>query len=474
MEAATEARDEIVIGHDTDTGAPVSYPARELTEMNLLFVGQSRAGKTSLFLIGLTLQLLRRFSFGEFNLVLIDGAGSQEWHWVTVAAATAAGRKTSRTNTDNEFESAYFDPFQLAEPEAIDALKLANLLMEGAALAKARVYGQQYFWLASIVRAITVIARMIRDGVPLTLACVTEYLGRNKERDGEQILLAIGVLLQYRMLDFSEPRPPEECVSWERMEREREVVYAFHPTTLTPTASYVSTLMLASLLLDRMMRVHRGEEIRHTVVIADEWQAMASLQFGEMLAQLLKFKVSFVLANQTLHQLTHVDKALVEVATTNCHLQVFLTPFADEEKEYLQQYSELVPVEYRGRTVTSGGLGVNEPTRIVMEPKLSHNQILRAAKAFGQSILIDRTQGEFREPIKLHTELALSRELMAELKTRPLRRREKVAAPAIAARGSGWRYAPRDDAFESRGGVIRTLYAELARLARGEGTGEGT
>jgi hypothetical protein len=346
--------------------------------------------------------------------------------------------------------------------------------MEGAALAKARVYGQQYFWLASIVRAITVIGRMIRDGVPLTLACVTEYLGRNKERDSEQILLAIGVLLQYRMLDFSEPRPPEECVSWERMEREREVVYAFHPTTLTPTASYVSTLMLASLLLDRMMRVHRGEEIRHTVVIADEWQAMASLQFGEMLAQLLKFKVSFVLANQTLHQLTHVDKALVEVATTNCHLQVFLTPFADEEKEYLQQYSELVPVEYCGRNVTSGGVGVGFPYRVVMEPKLSHNEILRTAKAFGHSILIDRSQGEFREPVKLRTELMLSHELMAELKTRPLPRREKPAAPATLPRARGWRDAPRDEGFEARGRAMSELYAELSRAARGEGRAEGT
>jgi hypothetical protein len=458
--------DDIVLGEDLDTGRDVRERRAAMKKAHAILLGFTRTGKTSLTIGPVVGQLMQPNSTGQHDdIVVIDNGGDSALFWWIKAQAESHGREFQPIFVHPDLDGYNFDPFQSSTESIGGVLDRAGLLMESSAISKARAYGVQWFWLNNMVSAILAVKRAMRDGVPLTLTCIRDYLRRHigDFSDAQQILLAIELLLAYPQLSSTDGESGK-FVRWGDVEAKNAVVYVYAPTLNQPAAPYLATLVAHSLVAHKLEQTLLGTNRRHVFIVWDEWQCAASEQFGELLSQSAKHKITFILANQSIKQLDAVNESLADIVLTNTAIQMFYSPYFEEEKLYLQQHSELIPTILGGKTVNRGGAGVTE--REVLDHKLSHNQILRVASTFGAAILLRRNQSGFEEPVKIWNDHAVTPDVYEELSNRPLPLRPKPKPAPIPLRAPGWAGAVRDDAHRAREEAFRALYeSKLAWLA---------
>lgn len=467
--------DAIDYGIDLCTGCPVQIPREVERVSHSIVFGKSRSKKTSLFLTHKALQLITPAGSSTYDNVFVgDPGGDLVLAHRLAAKCKATGRRLAVVSSNDCDQSLYFDFFTTEHPGSIDTNKRANALLEGLSISKLRVYGQQYYWTNQIVMALDAIRETLETGRVLTLATVAETMQRrrNDYRDADQILLTVKLLLSFRVLNFDEPRAPEECVSFTRMDQ-GEVLLAHCPTLANPSAGYLLGLLLYSLVADRMERVYRGENPPHTHVILDEVGTLASQAWSDLLCQCAKYRITLHMAAQSWQALALVEKSLPEILLTNTGVQIFLTPDNEPELLYIQHHARDASQWLRSRTwhtyAPPGGTvpNIDHGERESLVPSLSKNMIVHEiAKRAGCAIMIVRDKTTPREPILLFQDHDIPRSLAERLSNTPLARRLDPAP--IVSPGVGWRFAVRDEAFRERERLLAALYAKkLAGVWRG-------
>jgi hypothetical protein len=201
-----------------------------------------------------------------------------------------------------------------------------------------------------------------------------------------------------------------------------------------------------------------------TVIVIDEYQEIVSQALAKTLAGDRKHRISYILANQDLAQLSAVDPYLAATILNQIKIQLFFTPDTEDEQKYVRQFSKLVRTTSKSVTKSPTGIIVTE--REIEDRKLQVNQLIEVAQAPSLAVLVNRAIEGYREPAIVHLEYLMGEDVYHHLKSlffpaRPVPAPAPVAPPTLPKPAPGWRNAPKDETYREREALLGSMATRI-------------
>lgn len=370
--------DHLFLGVEPFMNFPILLDRSILSE-HAYIVGESGAGKTSMGLMPLLLQLLRshRLEDGSDSppppLVLIDLKGDPAlFH--TVREEVLARRWTEKATDGSTIERAgeflfftlekgfasdRFNPFSSLDPERRTMTQLCQIILSSLDLNHGAGYGRSYYTARSRQALQLALKHVVETrGQAVTFKNLEEALSSSTaikdphaRREAFQLLATVQALMEYPQLHTTaeiERNHPEHVIHMPRVLERRQVVYFWLPTIQESiSVREVGQLALYALLSAAIDRQRVGHEVRQSYLVVDEFQSIASAGFKPILEQARQFGVGAILANQTPGDLQTPDCDLRPAVRTNTRLKLY---FAISDPKDIE---ELIAVSGQEVMVTS-------------------------------------------------------------------------------------------------------------------------
>lgn len=385
------------------SGKKLLVPRSRLGHMHVR--GMTGSGKTSLTLISLVRQLMRRYEDDgqEWRdpILIFDLGGDANLFWNVMEEADEHDRKFRFLTLDPDLDSSFFPPFQAIPAGETNVIRISQLLISAFHLEYGLAYGGSYFSQQNLAALLQVARKLVREGGSPTLDDVARYLddpaNRREFKDAQQVRMTFDFLLEYEQLQSV--GDPEREIDIARALENSEVIYFFCPTLLEPmSARLIAGLGLFTAINAAVQRFKRGSSRRRVRVIVDEFQEIVGRSLSAIMAQARKFGIdSLVCANQSSSQLESRDLSLVDQVFEGTSVKQYFTSLGDDV-EVLQSLSRTKSQLLTGRT--SGILSPSSITqREQLVPELERDTILNVTHTFGRSFVIVNDGQGHKEPV---------------------------------------------------------------------------
>jgi len=301
-----------------------SKPATLLLHEGILsehcyIVGPSGAGKTSLGIMPLLVQLIRGAKTKSdelpppYPVVILDLKGDAALFHTVKAEAEARGQTFKFFTTEKSAPTYRFNPFRGFDRESRSVAQLCQLILDSLSLNHGKGYGRSYY----TERSRSILSATLHKYPDITsfqdlhealTATVRSMPDTRAKNDAFELLSVIEMLQEYRQLVTG----PEEDVSttdgvifMPNVLRKREVAYFWLPAALESiSVGEIAKLVLFNLrtAAQDWKRQH-SDDPRKVVLVIDELQRVAGENLQGILQDARSFGISAILANQSLQDL---------------------------------------------------------------------------------------------------------------------------------------------------------------------------
>ncbi len=328
---------------------------RAIVAEHCYITGESGAGKTSMGVLPMLLQLLRPYRLPDGSpsapppLLIIDLKGDpalfhtlreevEGRHWVDI---DASGKTVERCGKflyftlEKGFASDRFNPLSSLDPKRRTLTQLCQIVLDSLDLNHGAGYGRSYYTARSRQALHLALKHVVdRRGQAITFQNLQEALlsraaipDASARKEAFQLLATIQALMEYPQLQTTpdlESQDPTHVIHMPRVLEERQVVYFWLPTIQESiSVREVGQLALYAFLSAAIDRQRAQALIRQSYLVIDEFQSIASRGFKPVLQQARQFGVGAILANQTPGDLDTPDGDLRPTVRTNTRLKLY-------------------------------------------------------------------------------------------------------------------------------------------------------
>lgn len=311
-------------------------------------VGPSGAGKTSLGIMPLLIQLIRGAATSTeerpapYPLVILDLKGDAALFQTTRIEALARGQTFKFFTTEKKAPTYRFNPFRGFDRDSRTIAQLCQLILDSLSLNHGKGYGRSYYTersrnvLSATLHKYRDISSFqdLHEALNATLRSTADTRAKN---DAFELLSVIEMLKEYPQLVTG----PDEDVSttdgvifMPNVLKNREVAYFWLPAALESiSVGEIAKLVLFNLRTAAQdWKKKHPEDSRRVILVIDELQRVAGENLQGILQDARSFGISAILANQSLKDLqspTGFD--LAPTIMTNTRVKFFFTSPSEQE-----------------------------------------------------------------------------------------------------------------------------------------------
>ena len=311
-------------------------------------VGPSGAGKTSLGIMPLLMQLMRGgqttgTSLSEpYPLVILDLKGDAALFHTIKHEAEARGQTFKFFTTEKDAPTYRFNPFRGFDRKSRSVAQLCQLVMDALSLNHGKGYGRSYY----TERSRSILSKTLKRETPIhsfddlhnELKEALRGTSDSKAKaDAFELLSVIEMLTEYRQLVTSAEEHlsnTESVIFMADVLKNREVAYFWLPAALESiSVGEIAKLVLFNLRVAAQdWKRNNPLDRRRVILVIDELQRVAGENLQGILQDARSFGISAILANQSLTDLksaTGFD--LAPAIMTNTRVKFFFTSPSERE-----------------------------------------------------------------------------------------------------------------------------------------------
>lgn len=396
-------RDSVYLGRVVADGSPSLVP-RGVFQEHAHGLGDSGAGKTSLFLCPLIEQLVRG---GDCSLIVLDLKADTLELLATLQTAAEAARRDRGLRMplkvfSNQAKPTFaFNPMTQPFWRDFDLFTRTDILCGANGLTYGTDYGMGYYSSANAAILYHTLKTYPETSTFRELAdAIGTVITTAKKRDLNPEIRKAGVHVQEVMKRLAACEPlnvtassghAEEVVAnaidMTQVFREPQLLYFHLSATLSPTGAPEIARLVNYMLLAAATQTER----KHPVfLVIDEFQRMVASNLEFMLQLARSMGVGVILANQSMADLNKGATNLIPAIEANCRLRQWFSVSSGEDQKRLIEASGLA-VDYElGRSVATnpnGGQSVSHSLREKVVPRLTLNDVLLTSDHPFRSIL---------------------------------------------------------------------------------------
>lgn len=311
-------------------------------------VGPSGAGKTSLGIIPLLIQLMRGtktkldYPSPPYPLVILDLKGDPALFHSVRIEAEKRGQKFQFFTTEKNAPTYRFNPFRGFDRESRTVAQLCQLIMDALSLNHGKGYGRSYY----TERTRNVLSLTLKrhpnivsfddlhSAIRSTMAGIRDTRAKN---DAFELLSVIEMLTEYRQLVTNADEDvsnTDGIIFMPKVIEERQVAYFWLPAALESiSVGEIAKLVLFNLrIATQDWKRNHPDDRRQVILVIDELQRVAGENLRGILQDARSFGISAILANQSLKDLkspTGFD--LAPTIMTNTRAKFFFTTPSEKE-----------------------------------------------------------------------------------------------------------------------------------------------
>jgi hypothetical protein len=348
---------------------------RQLLLEHCYIVGRAGAGKTSLGIMPLLIQLIRGYQTpsgrsAPVPIVVLDLKGDPALFHTVKAEAERRGQQFRFFTTEKALASYRFNPFRGLRSESRTLPQLVQLVLDSLNLNHGQGYGRQYY----SQRSRMLLSQALQLSPPpetfLELYKAVMKLAQSDKKgfhDAFELIATIETLTHYPQLITTpgqELTNPEKVIHLPNVIENSDVVYFWLPAALESISiREIGKLVLFNLHTAAMDRQRHGHT-KQVYLFVDEFQKLAGENLQGILQQARSHGIAAILANQSIRDLRQPDFDLGPTVRTNTRVKLY--------------FSLSDPDEVRGLSYMSGEeiqfLPDNEEESF--KPRLTVNDIL--------------------------------------------------------------------------------------------------
>jgi hypothetical protein len=311
-------------------------------------VGPSGAGKTSLGIMPLLIQLIRGANTSDDHkpapspLVILDLKGDPALFHTTRMEAEKRGQAFKFFTTEKKAPSYRFNPFRGFDRDARTVAQLCQLILDSLSLNHGKGYGRSYYTERSRNVLSTTLHKYrdissfqdLHEALNATLRSTADTRAKN---DAFELLSVIETLKEYPALVTGadeDVSTTENVIFMPNVLKNREVAYFWLPAALESiSVGEIAKLVLFNLRTAAQdWKKRHPEDQRKVILVIDELQRVAGENLQGILQDARSFGISAILANQSLNDLkspTGFD--LGPTIMTNTRVKFFFTSPSEQE-----------------------------------------------------------------------------------------------------------------------------------------------
>jgi hypothetical protein len=323
-------REHVYVGEHALDGHPL-FVHNPILGRHLLACGHTGGGKTSLGLVPLIIQRLRRKNSGA--LVVIDLKG-EPFLFHTVRTEAERSGRTFKFFTYEQGKATFgFNPWQGKDRRHISIRRIVETFIKALDLQHGSGYGKAFYtrearaWLLK-----TIIYRRVRSFEELRVFA-EEVKGKERENIGEllDVIESLATLPQLNITQGQTNRQVvDNAIVMKDVVENGQVVYFYLPAEEEQTAAELGKIAVHDLF--------QAADGKHPVIcVIDEFQRIVGHNIEDVLNQARSKLLSLWLANQTISSLKNSDGDLRHVVWTNAHLKLIFSVPDPQGQEYVDQ-----------------------------------------------------------------------------------------------------------------------------------------
>ncbi len=423
-------RESVYLGRVVADGSPVLVP-RTVFQEHAHGLGDSGAGKTSLFLCPLIEQLVRG---GDCSVIVLDlKADTLELLATLQAAAEAARRERKlplplKVFSNQAKQSLAFNPMTQPFWSQFDLLTRTDILCGATGLTYGTDYGAGYYSSANGAILYHTLKTFPETSTFHDLAeAIGTVISTAQKRDLNPEIRKAGVHVQEVMKRLAACEPlnitassghaaevVEQAIDLTQVFREPQLLYFHLSATLSPSGAPEIARLVNYMLLAAATQTER----KHPVfLVVDEFQRMVASNLEFMLQLARSMGVGVILANQSMADLNKGTTNLIPAIEANCRLRQWFAVSSSEDQKRLIESSGLAIDYERSRSVTTNSDGRQSVSHSATEKvvsRLTSNDVSLTSDHPFQSILrISRGAGYAQYggfPVTVESEFHISQQ----------------------------------------------------------------
>ena len=492
-------RDHLYLGRNCWSDAPVLIP-HQLLQSHAHILGDSGSGKTSLGLVPLITQLIRK---REASVVVFDLKGSPKDRALFESVRRECeephdgGKRVPFKffNTRHGWPTHLFNPLLKSPTVPLSDYQRAEIFCQAMGLIHGRGYGEGWFSDANaalgyaVLKAFPDVQTFRELGEELRKILNKESTSKEIANIPEQVRKAANHLWavldrlgDLDVINWVPEREDQELVEnsinfetiFDAENNPAQVLYFEFPGAIAGESSSEIARMAFYRLLERSEVPYKTRQV---YAVIDEFQQVAAFNFTRILELARSAGIGLILSNQTMGALKRKDPGLASAVEANTQFkQVFAVGGYEEaehwckasgiylDREYTESY------HYDGMGVVDGGSVTVKEKQI---PRFSYNDLKKmSAKMRRNLILVGRDMGFAQYngmPLMIETDYHISKDEYDDLKEAEVaeaapgtvrvgefKARSAVPAPPV----------PEAEPEEECSGKVRVLGEEFERVKR--------
>ena len=312
-----KTKDAFFLGVDDD-GLDVAVPVA-LANENFHCMGPIGSGKTATLVLPLAMQSLDK----GYGACFIDLKGDKALVRAVKEKCKEKGKKFYFVSIDDEDRTENYNPLSSGGiPSKVDRIMSAlKLDMPGAA---GYYTGEQTTAFTAVLGDLDQRKKKINLTTILEVLSDSDYLtsiGVNP-KDVRGLISAIGNIEAYPMFI-------EDGINLKQIMDEESVVYFnLLPSINSKVAAAIGRMILVDF---KYWSSKRNEHMPRFFIFVDEFQILASESFVEIISQVRKAQYCFVLANQSMGNLSTVSASFQQIIMDCTHVKIVFKQFQDSK-----------------------------------------------------------------------------------------------------------------------------------------------
>ncbi|TWU44920.1 Type IV secretion-system coupling protein DNA-binding domain protein [Novipirellula aureliae] len=420
------AKDSLFMGVNAFDNSPVLIP-RSLLHDHTHIVGAAGSGKTSVALMSLMRQLIRR---GDCSVVVFDLKGGDQYLFDTARRECASANQRFRWHTLQPGKSTYgFNPLLQQYLRNAGPAQKSDLLTQAMGLQHGRAYGRGFYTDNAIeltARILDMAEQSRTIGKPVEESLVEEVfnstqnqirsfrefvqfskaakLPKDLAENGAHALMVAARLADIDALNILPSAKADnpafaESIDFAQVFRHPQTVF-FH---LSPGDGKEGATEIARMALFSMVNsalALRGEKRTQVYLLIDEFQLLAAPNLDIVLQLARSLGIALILANQSTADLRIPNGPdLARIVETNTRMKMHFTVSTKEELDLLLTTSGTNVEMRETHAVGSTSNGPTESLSVtsLAMPRLTANMLLAASDLENRSILRIRQGSGFAQ-----------------------------------------------------------------------------
>lgn len=311
-------------------------------------VGPSGAGKTSLGIMSLLIQLMRggqtsSASLPEpYPLVILDLKGDAALFHTIKSEAEDRGQEFKFFSTEKDAPTYRFNPFRGFDRKSRSVAQLCQLVMDALSLNHGKGYGRSYY----TERSRSILSKTLKRETPIhsfddlnneLKEALRGTTDSKAKADAFELLSVIEMLTEYRQLVTSVEdnlSNTDSIIFMADVIKKRQVAYFWLPAALESiSVGEIAKLVLFNLRVAAQdWKKNNPTDRRRIILVIDELQRVAGENLQGILQDARSFGISAILANQSLTDLkTATGFDLAPAIMTNTRVKFFFTTPSERE-----------------------------------------------------------------------------------------------------------------------------------------------